>query len=470
MAREDKAMSFDSGAFLMFLPIVVLLHQLCPRRGRWAVLLAASLFFYGSWSVPLTGLLLAEAGAAWLSGLALEQRKGPALRRLALGLALAVCFGLLGYFKYFNFLAGVASALLGGRWDAWEIILPVGCSFYTFQAVSYVVDVYRGRLEAERHPGYFALYLTFFPQLVAGPIERAGDLLPQLRMERRLGREDVEAGLRLLLSGFFRKVVIADFCGKFVTAAYSAQEPDGSAVLLATLLFAVQIYSDFAGYSEIAAGSARLLGVRLMRNFDRPYLARGFRDFWRRWHVSLGRWFTDYVYIPLGGSRKGLGRQLLAAFVVFALSGLWHGAAWSFVVWGLFHGTLFAGELLARRAGLDPARTKIGRGASIALTFAAVSLGWIFFRADSLGHAARLLGRLFSPWDRAAGLACLGLTVTDGVRLALTLALLPAVNRLGWGEERPQDMTLVYFFLAVAAAWLIRLNSGGAGTFIYFQF
>ena len=255
-------MSFDSAAYLIFLPAAVLLHWLCPHRGQWAVLLLASLFFYASWSVPLTGLLLAEAGAVWLSGLALGRWRHPVLRRLALGLALAVCFGLLGYFKYFNFLAGSVSALLGGTWDAWDIILPVGCSFYTFQAVSYVIDAYRGRLEPERHPGYLTLYLAFFPQLVAGPIERAGDLLPQLRAERRPCREDGVAGLRLLLGGFFRKVVIADFCGGFVTATYFASDPDGSAVFLATLLFAVQIYCDFAGYSEIAVGSARLLGDR----------------------------------------------------------------------------------------------------------------------------------------------------------------------------------------------------------------
>ena len=463
-------MSFDSGAYLLFLPVVVLLHWLCPRRGRWAVLLLASLCFYASWSIPFTGLLLAEAGTAWLGGLVMARWKNSGLRRLALGLALAVCFGLLGYFKYFNFLAGSVSALLGGTWTARDIVLPVGCSFYTFQAVSYVLDVYREKLAPERHPGYFTLYLCFFPQLVAGPIERAGDLLPQLGGERRLTGQDAEIGLRLLLSGYFRKVVVADFCGRFVTAAYATSDPDGSAVFAATLLFAVQIYCDFAGYSEIAAGSARLLGVRLLRNFERPYLSRGFRDFWRRWHVSLGRWFTDYVYIPLGGNRKGLGRQLLAVFVVLALSGLWHGADWTFVVWGLFHGALFALELLARRAGLGPARSKAGKGLETVLTFAAVSFGWIFFRADSLGHAAALIRRLCSPWDIPAGLACLGLTVTDGIRLALTLALLPAVDRLGWGEERPQDMTLVCFFLAIAVSWLIRLGSGRAGTFIYFQF
>lgn len=465
-------MSFDSGAYLLFLPAAVLLHRLCPRPWRWAVLLAASLYFYASWSVPLTGLLLAEAGTVWLAGLAMGRGKPLALRRLALGLALTVCFGLLGYFKYFNFLAEAAAALWGGTWSAWDIILPVGCSFYTFQAASYAIDVYRGRLEPERHPGYLTLYIAFFPQLVAGPIERAGDLLPQLRAARPPDRSDRSAGVRLLLSGYFRKVVIADFCGRFVTAAYSAPDPDGSAVFAATLLFSVQIYCDFAGYSEIAAGSARLLGVRLMRNFDRPYLSKGFREFWRRWHISLSRWFTDYVYIPMGGSRRGIGRQLFAVFVVFTLSGLWHGAQWSFVVWGLLHGALFAGELLLRAAGAGPARTRMGRAASVGLTFAAVSFCWVFFRADSLGHAGMLLERLFSPWDVSAGLACLGVTLSDGVRLGLTLALFPSLERLSWGGERkrPDPMTCVYVLLAMAVAWLIRLNSGGAGTFIYFQF
>lgn len=465
-------MSFDSAAYLMFLPAAVLLNRLCPRPWRWAVLLAASLFFYASWSIPLTGLLLAEAGIVWLAGLAMGRWKSPTLRRLTLGLALAFCFGLLGYFKYFNFLAEAVAALWGGTWSAWDIILPVGCSFYTFQAASYAVDVYRGRLEPERHPGFLTLYIAFFPQLVAGPIERAGDLLPQLRAARTPDRADVEAGGRLLLSGFFRKVVIADFCGGFVTAVYSAQNPDGSAVFAATLLFSLQICCDFAGYSEIAAGSARLLGLRLMRNFDRPYLSSSFRQFWRRWHISLGRWFTDYVYIPLGGSRRGVGRQLFAVFVVFALSGLWHGAEWSFVVWGLFHGVLFAAELLLRRAGAGPVRTKAGRALSTCVVFALTSFGWIFFRADSLSHAGMLLGQLFSSWDVPAGLAGLGLTLRYGPRLGLALALLPGLERLGWGGEgeRPSHMTCVYVFLTIAVAWLLRLSSGGAGTFIYFQF
>ncbi len=464
-------MSFDSAPFLVFLPVVSALHWLCPSRGRWAVLLAASLLFYMSWSAPLTLLLAAVIGASWLAGLALGRTEKPRRRKLILALALAACLGLLGYFKYFNFLAGTLSGLLGRGWDPWDIILPVGCSFYVFQAVSYVVDVYRGGLAAERHLGYYALYICFFPQLVAGPIERAGDLLPQLRRERRLTGQDVEMGLRLLLSGFFRKVVIADFCGGFVTAAYAAPCPDGSAVLVGTLLFSLQIYCDFAGYSEIAAGSARLLGVRLMRNFDRPYLSQGFRAFWRRWHVSLGRWLTDYVYIPLGGSRRGLGRQLFAGLAVFAVSGLWHGANWTFVVWGLLHGALFTLETLLRRSGVQPARSKAGKALSTALTFMAVSFCWIFFRAESLGRAALLIRRLFSPWNLSAGLALLGPTLADGLRLALILALCPALHRLGdEREERPRDMAFVYFFLAIAIAWLIRCQQGGANAFIYFQF
>lgn len=465
-------MSFDSAAFLLFLPVVAALHWLCPAKGRWIVLLSASLLFYMSWSVPLTLLLLAVVGASWLAGLALERWRTPGRRRIVLTLALVVCLGLLGYFKYFNFLARTLAGLLGWRWDPWDIILPVGCSFYVFQAVSYVADVWRGTLTAERHFGYYALYISFFPQLVAGPIERAGSLLPQLRRERRLTKQNVEMGLRLLLSGFFRKVVVADFCGPFVTAVYAAPCPDGSAVFLGTLLFALQIYCDFAGYSEIAAGSARLLGIRLMRNFDRPYLSRSLRDFWRRWHISLSRWLTDYVYIPLGGSRRGLGRQLLALLAVFAVSGLWHGADWTFVVWGLLHGTLFALETLLRRTVVGPARSKAGRVLSTALTFAAVSFCWIFFRAESLGHAALLLGQLFAPWDLSAGLALLGPKLTDALRLAIILALCPALYRMGdeGDRARPRDMTYVYFLLAIAAAWLLRSQQGLQNAFIYFQF
>jgi len=467
-------MSFDSLEFLLFLPVVVLVHWLCPHRWRWTVLLGASYFFYMSWNAALALLILGVTGVSWLAGLALAGTERRGLRRLWLALTLAVSLGVLGWFKYFNFLAGSAAALLGGTWDAWDIVLPVGISFYTFQAMSYVVDVYRGDLAAERHFGYYALYISFFPQLVAGPIERAGSLLPQLRGERRFDRGDLAAGCRLLIGGFFRKVVIADFCGKFVTAVYSAAAPDGAAVLAGTALFAVQIYCDFAGYSEIAAGSARLLGVRLMRNFDRPYLAGSIREFWRRWHISLTTWLTDYLYIPLGGSRRGLKRQIFATLAVFAASGLWHGADWTFVVWGLLHGGYMTAELLLDRAGMKPGRSPLGRAAGTAATFAAVTFAWIFFRAESMAQAAGLIAALFSPWDLAAAGACLGISAVDALVLAGVLALLPALHRLSLeGPDRRGrygDMTYVYFLMVIALSWLIRLEQGTPSAFIYFQF
>lgn len=467
-------MSFDSLEFLVFLPLAALLHWLCPSRWRWAALLAASYVFYAWWDVRLSLLILGVTAVSWLAGLLLARTERPGLRRLTLAAALVLLLGLLGYFKYFNFLGRCAAALVGGTWEVWDIVLPVGVSFYTLQALSYVIDVYRGTLAAEGHFGYYALYIAFFPQLVAGPIERAGDLLPQLRGERRFSREDLAAGCRLLLSGFFRKIAVADLCAPFVEAVWSSPAPDGSAVAAGAALFGLQIYCDFSGYSEIAAGAARLLGVRLMENFDRPYLAGSIREFWRRWHISLTGWLTDYVYIPLGGSRRGLARQLLATFAVFALSGLWHGAEWTFVAWGLLHGCYLAAELLLRRAGLGRGEGRgegrgPGRWAGHIVTLAAVGFAWIFFRSADLGQALAMAGALFSPWDLGAGAVCLGLGAGAAVQLALSAGALPALRRLARGREAG-DMTWVYLLMAVALAWLIRLESGGENAFIYFQF
>jgi len=392
-------------------------------------------------------------------------------KRMLMGASALVCMGLLGYFKYFTFLSESLSAISvwlgGGAFRTWDVILPVGVSFYTFQAMSYVIDVYRGRLKAEKHFGYYALYVSFFPQLVAGPIERTENLLPQLKAHKNPDREDMRQGVRLLLSGFFRKVVIADFAGQFVERVYSLSMPDGASVCIATMLFALQIYCDFSGYSEIAAGSARFLGVTLMRNFDRPYLAENIREFWRRWHISLTTWFTDYVYIPMGGSRRGLARQMAATMTVFALSGLWHGAAWTFVVWGLMHGAAMCAEILLRRRRVPNAAVKLFCRAG---TLAFVCLTWIFFRAESLPHAFELCSRLFTAWDWRAALAQLNMTAADAVRLVLTLAMFPALHRLSLTEEREGDMTYVLFALAIALAWLVRLESHAVSAFIYFQF
>ncbi len=464
-------MSFDSLEYLIFLPIVAFLYRITPGKWRWLPLLGASWFFYASWNAALTGLIIGVTAVSWGAGMLIARTDDRRTQRLLLAADVVVCLGLLCYFKYFDFLTESLSALsrmLGGRgFDAWAVILPVGVSFYTFQAMSYVVDVYRGDLPAERHFGYFALYVSFFPQLVAGPIERATRLLPQLRAHRNPTADDLRMGLCLLLTGLFRKVVAADFAARFVDRIYALDAPDGFAVLAGTLLFALQIYCDFSGYSEIAAGSARLMGVRLMRNFDRPYLAASIREFWRRWHISLSTWFTDYVYIPLGGSRRGRARQIGATLIVFALSGLWHGAAWTFVVWGLLHGAMMTADILLR-SRLPKGR--IGRALMTLCTFAAVTLTWVFFRAESLPHAGMLLHSLFSGWDMPVAMNQLGMSVLDAFQLAGVLLLFPLLHRLSEEDKPAPELWLILLILAVGLGWLMRLETGAVSAFIYFQF
>ena len=461
-------MSFDTPGYVLFLAAAVILHRLCPRRWRWLLLLCASLFFYACWSPPLTLVILGVAALTWACGLGIDRTRSPKARKAWLIAAAAGCVGLLVWFKYFNFLASALAALLGGRWTPLEILLPVGCSFYTFQALSYVIDVYRG-LPAARHPGRYALYICFFPQLVAGPIERAGALLPQLTEAPDASREDTVRGLKLLLTGFFRKLVIADLAGPMADRVFAAAAPDGSAVFLGALLFSIQIWCDFAGYSEIARGSALLLGIRLGRNFDRPYLARSIRDFWRRWHRTLGAWFTDYVYIPMGGNRRGMERRIAAVLTVFLLSGLWHGADWTFVCWGLWHGLLYCAELLAEgRKNAPGASRRPGTGRWL-LTFLAVTLSWILFRAEDTGHALRLFGALFSPWHPAAGIAALGTGWAGAACLGLGIAQLGLLERLS-RNGRANDMTCFFLAACALAAWFLRASAHGQGAFIYFQF
>ena len=348
-------MNFNSLHFIAFFLIVFSLYWLLPQRARWVMLLIASYYFYMCWNALHALLIFGTTALSYAAGRGIGAAKGRAAGRAWLVCTLAVCLGMLAFFKYFNFAADSVLSLLGLFGLelsplSLHILLPAGISFFTFQTLSYVIDVYRGTVPVERHFGHYALFVSFFPQLVAGPIERPQNLIPQLKATHDLCAEDLREGFKLLLSGYFRKVLAADFFGMFADAVYAAPgSANGPAVAVATVLFAAQIYCDFAGYSEIAAGCARLLGIRLMKNFDRPYAAAGIRDFWRRWHISLTGWFTDYLYIPLGGSRRGLARQCLATLLVFLVSGLWHGAAWTFVVWGCLHGVLMVLSLLLAR-------------------------------------------------------------------------------------------------------------------------
>lgn len=454
-------MNFNSLEFLVFLPMVFVLHWMLPHRVRWVLLLGASWLFYFWWDFGAGFLLVGATLASWLCGRGISRSKSPQARRGLLILALAVCLGCLASFKYAGFFASLAGLEL-----SLQIILPVGISFYTFQTLSYVIDVYRGQGE-ESHFGYYALFVSFFPQLVAGPIERPGRLLPQLKTERRFSMENLSAGGWLLLEGYFKKVVVADGLAPFVDQVYAAPgEALGPEIVLAVVLFGVQIYCDFSGYSDIARGAARLLGVELTENFRRPYEAASVREFWRRWHISLTSWFTGYVYIPLGGNRKGLPRQVFNLLAVFLLSGLWHGAGWTFLTWGLIHGLYrAAGAAWEHIRGIS--EQKCGPWAHIR-TFLLVNFPWLFFRAPSMADAWILLFRLPTGWG--------GLLPVLGEAASLTLPLLclPLAERLG--EQRHQRdwyasaLTVFCAVTAVWTAWLAHLAGGGNNAFIYFQF
>ena len=461
-------MNFNTLEYLLFLPAVLALHWALPHRLRWALLLASSWLFYFWWE-PMAGLLLvAVTAATWLCGLGAAREKPPAVRRACLAMALGACLGCLGVFKYAGFFAGL---IHGG--PAWRLLLPVGISFYTFQALSYVLDVYRGRTAPEGHFGYYALFISFFPQLVAGPIERSGRLLPQLRRERTLSREQLSAGGWLLLTGYFKKAAIADGLAPLVDAVYAAPgQAGGPEIIAATALFGLQIYCDFSGYSDIARGAAGLLGVELMENFQAPYAARSIREFWRRWHISLTAWFTDYVYIPLGGSRRGLPRRCFNIMAVFLLSGLWHGADWTFVAWGGIHGIYqVCGVLAARRTG---GRTPQGLGTGLlrcAATFSLVTFAWLFFRAQSMADAWLLLSRLGTGWGAAQGPL---LSMARQLPFVLpALACLHFLHRLPSRPPAPlgpRVLTVSALLLCIALGWWTSLSGGGGNAFIYFQF
>ena len=333
-------MLFNSFAFLIFFPLVCLLYFVLPYKYRWIFLLIASYYFYMNWQPVYAVLIFASTVITYYAGVKIDKTENKKTRKGYLIASLLINFGILFIFKYYSFINNsVFDALdyFGIRWPIpnFDILLPVGISFYTFQAVGYTIDVYRGQLKAEKNFGIYALFVSFFPQLVASPIERASNLLPQFREKFGFNSSRAISGLRQMLWGYFMKVVVADRMAMYVNAAYNNVGPhNGTTLLVTTLLFVVQIYCDFGGYSNIAIGAARIMGFTLMENFKRPYFAISVGDFWKRWHISLSAWFRDYVYIPLGGNRVRPLRHLLNLFITFLVSGLWHGARWTFVAWG----------------------------------------------------------------------------------------------------------------------------------------
>jgi len=485
-------MLFNSYEFLIFFPVVTALYFLLPHRLRWGLLLLASCVFYMAF-IPIYILILAVTIVIdYAAGILIEKSSGRSRRRYLIVSIVSTCL-VLFVFKYFGFfnegLAVLANALgLHYPENVVNIILPIGLSFHTFQSLSYVIEVYRGKQKAEKHFGIYALYVMFYPQLVAGPIERPQNLLHQLRERHSFDWDRIAGGLRLMLWGLFKKVVIADRLAVFVDQVYGRPEAhSGLGLVLGTVFFAVQIFCDFSGYSDIAIGAAQVMGIRLMTNFRRPYSARSMAEFWKRWHISLSTWFRDYLYIPLGGSRVPKWRWQLNLLIVFLVSGLWHGAAWTFVIWGglnglyllVSHWSRVPREALLRLTRLDR-HAKVHGALSMVFIFAIVCVGWVFFRAADLGSALYIIRHFFSGWEPTVGyvtttLQRMGLTGFDILALVISIGFLELVHFTQRAEEDRRLFGRAPTVVRWAGVYALVLSIVVMGVFtnnqfIYFQF
>lgn len=408
-------MVFNSAGFLYFFPIVILFYFLVPKKLRYIWLLGASIYFYMCWNVKYVILLLVSIFTTWLAGILVQKMQNTLARKWTVAICLLVNLGILFFFKYFDFFLESCNKVLSkigiqAVESSFSVLLPVGISFYTFQALGYIIDVYRGRIEAEKNPLRYALFVSFFPQLVAGPIERSENLLNQVRNVDKMkiwNYENVTNGLTLMVWGLFVKIVIADRVAILVDTVFNGVYFYGTVALVAGALgFALQIYCDFMGYSTIAVGAAKVMGFTLMENFDTPYFATSISEFWRRWHISLSTWFRDYVYIPLGGNRCSKIRKYFNLMVTFGVSGLWHGANWTYVFWGFLHGIYqVVGDITKpfRQSLWKKTNAKTEsfsfKLAQVVGTFVLVDIAWIFFKANSLGIAVDYCKRMFTKWD-----------------------------------------------------------------------
>ena len=468
-------MLFNSFEFIcIFFPLVTGLYFALPHRWRWLLLLVASCWFYMAF-VPVYILILAfTIGVDYVAGIWIERSEGRK-RKLLLTASIIANVGVLAFFKYFNFLNESIAAVVRGLGFHYGvpdlgIILPIGLSFHTFQSLSYTIEVYRRHYPAERNPGIFALYVMFYPQLVAGPIERPQALLPQFHARKKFNADDLQYGLTRMAFGFFKKVVVADRLAPYVDAVYAdIPGSNGITVLVATIFFAVQIYCDFSGYSDIAIGAARVMGFRLMENFTRPYLSSSVSEFWGRWHISLSSWFRDYLYIPLGGNRVVRWRWYYNLMIVFLASGLWHGAAWTYVIWGGLHGAYLIAAI-----ALKPATGRISnflpgqlnKAIGILTTCTLVTLAWVFFRAHSAADAFVGLRKMVAMegGSRIGG----GTDATGTFQLACCMAVV-ALLLLTW--KLPMDLRVRHprTFVVITVLLIFLLGRNG-GDFIYFQF
>ena len=483
-------MLFNSFHFLIFFPIVFLVYFAMPKNYRWYVLLASSLYFYMVWKPAYIILIIITSLVAYFSARLIDTERYRKNKKLILILSLIINFGILFLFKYYNFFNITLSSFLPVDLllPRLNLLLPMGISFYTFQTASYCIDVYRGTTPSEKNYAYLLLYVTFFPQLVAGPIERSDRLLPQLKNPKPFEYYRITEGIRYMALGMFKKVVIADNLAVCVDTVYNdVAGSNGFQLLVALFLFSIQLYCDFAGYSDIALGAAKIFGIDLMQNFKRPYFSKSIREFWTRWHISLSEWFKDYVYIPLGGSRRGKVRCYLNYFIIFTLSGLWHGADMSFVVWGFLQGLCIVFEMITFNLGEKiysflHIGQKLKNAIKIIATYLFFTFTCVFFRSSSVQDATVAIRKIW--WNRAdylnssyivESLTDMNLDTFNIIFFSILLVSLFIISFL----SRRESITLIVARQKAPLRWAIYILTAlvlfvfrfsGEQNFIYFQF
>lgn len=474
-------MLFNSLEFAVFLPIVFLLYWFVFQRNLKAqnfFIVAISYLFYGWWDWRFLFLIAFTSLCSWGSGLLIDKYRHQTKAKVIHILNICLNLAILGVFKYYDFFAtSFANLFLNGNADSLllNLILPVGISFYTFQALSYSIDVYREKLAPTRDIIQFFAFVSFFPQLVAGPIERATNLLPQFAQSRKFDCDTAVDGMRQILWGLFKKIAIADNCARIVDATFNTyQTQSGSALVLAAVLFSIQIYCDFSGYSDIAIGTAKLFGIKLMRNFNCPYFSRDIAEFWRRWHISLTTWFRDYVYIPLGGSRVSKSKIIRNTFIIFLLSGFWHGANWTFIAWGAYHAFLFLPLILLgkNRKHTDTVAENrwfpsLREGGQMLLTFVLAVIGWILFRAESITQAVDYFRHIFTHWNNPIN--------GEIMPVIIYIAVLLIVEWIQRNKSHALELSgirshVLKFAIYYALIFIIFISYVSSESFIYFQF
>lgn len=479
-------MLFNSLEFAVFLIIVFAVFWVLPEKVRPFILMISSFYFYMRWKAVYLLLIIAIILISYLCALGIERcRKKDGSRKmqkLYVALNCAGCLGLLFYFKYFNFISESINAFMqrfniSGGALLIDVILPVGISFYTFQAVGYVVDVYRGDTKAEKDLIIYAAFVSFFPQLVAGPIERSTNLLPQIKKAHSFDYKEATYGLKLMAWGYYKKLVIADVLVAYIDRLYGdIHAHTGIDLIIGAVFFSIMIYCDFSGYSDIAIGTARLFNIKLMKNFDSPFFSKSVEECWRRWHISLSGWFRDYLYIPLGGGRKGTVRKYINWLIVFAASGLWHGAAWHFVIWGTSQGVFQIIENILKRPLKKFRENKVGAVVATVITFSLFTLSCIFFRAQSVSDALYSLGHLFEGFGSLSYFRNnLDLWLLPSIVIAFSILLLAVydfaslkTDVIAWVGERPKAVRYAIYALLLLIIMLFKASS--KSEFVYFQF